>query len=81
MTVIHKTKSWYNLTHWEKPMKRKPKKQRKPITMKATPDDAGHFSVGTTRIIVPYELYNLKPRQARKLANWLIRAADYLDGK
>lgn len=62
-------------------MKRKPKKQRKPITMKATPEDEGHFAIGIAGIIVPYELYNLKPRQARRLANWLIRAADYLDGK
>lgn len=65
-------------------MKRKPKKPRKPrkpIPLMATPDDAGHFAVGELVIISPYELNNMKPRQARKLANWLIRAADYLDGK
>lgn len=62
-------------------MKRKQKKQQKPITMKATPADLGHFEVGIARIIVPYELYNMTPREARRLANWLIRAADYLDAQ
>lgn len=62
-------------------MKRKPKKQRKPITMKATPQDEGHFAIGIAGVLVPYEINNMTPREARKLANWLIRAADYLDAQ
>lgn len=58
---------------------KKPKKPRKPQMLKATPEDVGSFLVGFKLIASPYKLGNLKPRQARKLAAWLIRSADYLE--
>lgn len=48
---------------------------------RATPEDVGEFHVGIKMIVVPHEMVNLKPRQARKLAAWLERAADYLEAQ
>lgn len=60
---------------------KKPKTLRKPKPLRVTPGDEGHYGVGFTVITPPDDMCNLKPRQARKLANWLIRAANYLDAQ
>lgn len=60
---------------------KKTRKPRKPISLRATPEDEGCFAIGLRMIVTPHEINNLKPRQARKLANWLTRASDWLESQ
>ena len=61
--------------------RKKSKKLRKPKPLKATSGDEGHYGVGITVITTPFEVNNMKPRQARKLASWLLRAANWLEAQ
>jgi hypothetical protein len=56
-------------------------KPRKPEPIRASPFDSGKFWIGLekTKVVPPLVLGSWTPKECRKLAAWLVRAAAWIE--